>query len=267
MKNLLTLSLLATAGAAAAAQSYDLDGSDWQFNYQGHYSIADANVSALGLTNILGTALSAQLALLSGTISSSGAASLNQSSASAMTTSHLDFDAHGGSLLLPAVKTLVYNAIDANDGSYGGSLSGSTLTLSKPGLGVSLNALGLLDTRVAGIGVVVDLRAMLPTNTLVGTIDQFDVGSTLPYGQRATRVIGMAGQMDTVGLQARVTTYTPTFSGIHAATAGYVDIGLVRTTADSWSLTRSPQAVPEPASMAALGFGAFGLLRRRRKVS
>ena len=37
-------------------------------------------------------------------------------------------------------------------------------------------------------------------------------------------------------------------------------------TVTSASGTIYPQAVPEPASLAALGFGAFALLRRRRKA-
>ena len=34
----------------------------------------------------------------------------------------------------------------------------------------------------------------------------------------------------------------------------------------SWSFNVTPQAVPEPTTMAALGLGAVALVRRRRKV-
>ena len=259
--------LAAAASLIVSAHATDLNGSDWHYNYSGHYSLVGANVAGLSLDTVANLALVGQLGLLNGTITSNCNTSINQTSNANLTTGNLEFDAHGGTLLLPAVKNLVYNLLDANDGNYTGTVSGNTLHLSKtPVLGAKANALGIIDTRVLGLGVVVDLQAAIPTNSLTGTIDGFDAGTSLPFGTRGNHVTGTSGLMDTIQLQARTTVYTAGLGGIHSSTSAYANIGVIQTTADSWSFSRSPQAVPEPGTFAALGLGALGILKRRRKA-
>lgn len=259
---------VALTGLVAVANASDFNGSDWNFKYDGHYSIVGAATSALGLTSLVNASLIGQLGLLNGTVKSTSGETLTQTSTSSLKTSHLDFDATCSPLLLPAVKSFLYNVLDANDGMYTGTISGNSFNLSKsPIVGAQVDGLGILDTRVLGLGVVVDLRAALPTNNLHGTVDGFDTGVNLPFGTRANHVTGTSGLMDTIGLQARVTTYVASLSGPRAIVGDYLNVGVIQTTADSWSLSRnaSPQAVPEPGTMAALGLGALGFLKRRKR--
>lgn len=261
-----TLALLVLGGLAAHASAADLGGADWNFSYQGQYSLVGLDLSGLGLGvgTLASTTLAGQLALLNGGVAGSGTVSLSQGSASSLTTSALSFQPQGSALLLPAVQSLLYGALSANGGAYSGNLAGSTLTLSKaPVVGAQVDGLAAVDTRVLGTGVVIDLRALLPTNTLVGTVDGFSGGS-LAYGPRADHVTGTSSLMDTTALQARATTYV---AGFATLSTGYVGLGAIQTTSSSWSLSRpNVQATPEPASLAALGAGALGLIRRRRRA-
>lgn len=247
----------------ATAYGHDYTGNDWSYNFSGHYSIANANNGNLGtLAALLGAAinLTAQVNLINGTTSAVNyGTNINQSSLSLMSVNDLQTTASAGPGLVPALGNFVFNLLDFSDGVYAGSMSGTSVTLTRGSL-VSANLFALVDTRIAGTGVVLDLRADIPTAQLNGTLTGINNSVTGPFGDRAFFVTGQSGLMQTIDLDARARVFV---AGIATVDTGYLDIGAIDNFADSWSLSRQP--APEPATMAAMGLGLIALARKRRK--
>ena len=259
----LSLTGLGLVLITCAAMADDYTGNDWVYNFNGHYSIANVDGTNNGIIgNVLGSTLNltAQLNLISGTtLASNYGTTINQSSLTAMTVNDLQTTAIADPGLVPALGNFVFNLLDFSDGVYNGTMSGTSVTLTRGSL-LSADLFGLVDTRVIGTGVLLDLKASIPTAQLNGTLTGTNPTDPGPFGSRAYFVAGASGLMQTIALQARARTFV---AGIATVDTGYLNVGAINNTADSWNLSRQP--VPEPASMATLGLGALALLRRRRR--
>lgn len=98
-------------------------------------------------------------------------------------------------------------------------------------------------------------------NTL-GNLDTGDVGVYLNGHAIATAVVGGSFGQDYTFDSGEISQYL--YNGDN-----FVELGAYNSGGPGgfiFSGTITTQAVPEPASVAALGLGAFGLLRRRRKA-
>ena len=187
MRNKFFASVVLTA-TIAAAYGHDYTGNDWSYNFQGHYSIANANNGNLGtLAGLLGAAinLTAQVNLINGTTSATNyGTTISQSSLSAMSVNDLRTTASAGPGLVPALGNFVFNLLDFSDGIYAGSMSGTNVTLTRGSL-LNADLFALVDTRVLGTGVVLDLRASIPTAQLNGTLTGINGGQVGPFGDQA----------------------------------------------------------------------------------
>lgn len=263
-RNFITLVFIGAITSVAAAN--DFAGADWKYNFNGHYSIADVNATNNGvLANLLGATLNltAQLNLINGTTAANNyGTTITQSSLGSITVNDLQTTATAGPGLVPALGNFVFNLLDFSDGIYSGSISGSNVTLTRGSL-ISADLFGLVDTRVLGTGIVLDLKADVPTSTLTGVTTGVDPGPSAPWGGgRANFITGNAGLMDTIALKARIQTYA---LGLLAADTGYLNIAAIENRADSWSLSREAAPVPEPASMASIGLGLVGFFAKRKR--
>lgn len=262
MRNRLMTSLGLIA-VACVVQAEDYIGNDWNYNFQGHYSIANVNTTNTGLVGtVLGAVLnlSAQLNLINGTTSATNyGTTISQSSLSAMQVNDLQTTATAGGGLVSGLGNFVFNLLDFSDGIYAGTMAGTDVTLTRGSL-LSADLFALVDTRIAGTGVVLDLRAAIPTAQLDGTLTGINTLAQGPFGDQAYFINGDAGLMQTISLQARARAFV---LGIATVDTDYLNVGVIDNFADQWSLSRQP--VPEPASMAALGLGLIAVVRRRRR--
>lgn len=262
------LMAVAALGFCSLGVANDFAGNDWTYNFDGHYSIANVDATNNGLVgNVLGLAfnLTAQLNLINGTTSATNyGTTISQTSLSNISVNDLRMTATGGPGLVSALGNFVYNLLDFSNGIYNGTVAGSNVTLTRGTL-LSADLFGLVDTTVLGTGVVLDLHAVIPTSTLTGTTTGVDPGPSGPWGGgRANFITGNSGLMNTIGLQARARAMV---LGITTVDTGFLNIAAIENTADSWSLSR--EAVPEPASLAAIGMGIIGFVtkRKRRKTA
>jgi hypothetical protein len=250
-------------GAVAMAMSEDYSGGDWVYNFDGQYTIANANAQNLNvISTILGSAfdLSAQINLIHGTTSATNyATSISQSSLTAMSVNDLQTSASADPGLVPSLGLFVFDLLDFSDGVYSGSMSGTSVTLTEGSL-ITADLFALADTRVAGTGLVLDLRAAVPTSTLQGTLTGINAGVTGPFGSRAYFIDGQTGVMQTISLEARARSFV---GGVANVDSGYLSVGAIVNSANDWSLSRSP--VPEPSSLAVIGLGLLALRRRFRR--
>lgn len=263
-RNFITLVFIGAITSVATAN--DFAGADWKFNFDGHYNIANVDATNNGIVgNLLGATLNltAQLNLINGTTSATNyGTTISQSSLGSIQVNDLQTTANAGPGLVPALGNFVFNLLDFSDGIYNGSVSGSNVTLTRGSL-LSADLFGLLDTRVLGTGLVLDLQADIPTRTLTGQVTGVDAGPSAPWGGgRAYYIDGTAGLMDTIALKARVRTYA---LGILGLDTGYLNVAAIENRADSWSLSREAAPVPEPASMATIGLGLVGFFAKRRR--
>lgn len=244
--------------------AYDYTGNNWSFNYQGHYNVAQVNTANTGiLSGLLGAAinLNGQLSLLNGNVSASNyGTSLNQSSLNSMLVNDIQTTTTPPPGLVPALGNFVFDLLDFSDGLYAGSMSGTNVSLTRGSL-LNADLFALVDTRVAGTGVVLDLQAAVPTAQLNGTLTGINSGFSGPFGDEAYFVDGQSGLMQTIGLMARVRVYA--LGGV-ITDSGYLNLGVIENHADDWSLTRAATPVPEPATCTMLAMGAMAFLRRRR---
>jgi hypothetical protein len=250
------------AAMASVSIGYDFAGNDWAYNFQGQYTIANTNANNLSVVAaVIGTSLdlTAQLNLINGTTSASGyATSISQSSLSSISVNDLRTSASAGPGLVPTLGTFVFNLLDFSDGVYTGTVVGTDVALTEGSL-ITADLFALVDSRLAGTGVVLDLRAAVPTSMLHGTLTGINSGVTGAFGDRAFFVDGDAGIMQTIQLEARARTFV---AGISTVDTGYLSVGAIVNSATDWNLSRNP--VPEPTSMAAL---SLGLLLFRRKAA
>jgi hypothetical protein len=246
------------------SQAEDYIGNDWQYNFDGHYSIANVDGTNNGIiANVLGATLNltAQLNLINGTTSATNyGTTISQSSLTSMTVNDLRTTAGGSGGLVSALGTFVFNLLDFSDGIYAGTMSGTDVTLTRGSL-LSADLFALVDTRVLGTGIVLDLRASIPTAQLDGNLTGINPLSQGPFGDQAYFIDGEAGLMQTIALEARARVFA---LNIATVDTGYLQVGAINNFADSWSLSRQP--VPEPASIAAVGLGLLALVRRKRKA-
>jgi|GEM_PF-6767107 len=257
-------------GISAFGVADDFAGNDWTYNFSGHYNIANVDATNGGIVGtVLGSTLNltGQLNLINGTTSATNyGTTLTQSSLSNIQVNDLQMTATNGAGLVSALGGFVYNLLNFSNGIYNGTVAGSNVTLTRGSL-VSADLFGLVDTRIAGTGIVLDLQAAIPTSTLTGTVTGIDPGPSAPFGGgRANFITGNSGLMDTIALQARARVFT---LGIATVDTGYLTVGAIQNNADAWTLSRAAAPVPEPASMAAMGIGIIGFLskRKRRKIA
>jgi hypothetical protein len=264
MKNKVVF-ICATMVMAATTHAYDLGGSDWNFNFSGNYTIANLNSGNESLVSgLLGSSLNltSQLNLISGTtVAHNEPVTVTQSSLAHFSTSSLTTTATPGSGLVSGLGAFVANALNLSNGSYAGTVSGTNVTMNHA-IGTTLNLNGLVDTRVLGTGVVLDLEAVVPSSTYNGVITGVDSGSSSPFGGgRVNTITGTAGNLNTITLEADVLTYV---SGFNTTSTGYVDLGVINNKATSWSMSRPPQSTPCPSSAITLVIGLAGLALKRR---
>jgi hypothetical protein len=261
IRRLFLCSLL--TGAATMSMSEDYSGADWVYNFDGQYTIANANAQNLNvISTILGAAfnLSAQLDLIHGTTGATDySTSISQSSLNSMSVNDLQTEAFADPGLVPALGLFVFELLDFSDGVYAGSMAGTSVTLTEGSL-ITADLFALADTRVAGTGLVLDLRAAVPTSTLQGTLTGINSGITGPFGDRAYFIDGQSGVMQTIALEARARAFV---GGVATTDSGYLSVGAIVNSANDWSLSRNP--VPEPSSMAVIGLGLLALRRRLRR--
>jgi hypothetical protein len=254
---------LAFAITASISQGYDFTGNDWSYDFQGQYTIADTNASNVSaISTVLGAVfnLNAQLSLIHGTTSATGyGTSINQSSLSSFTVNDLRTTASADPGLVSALGNFVFNLLDFSDGVYTGTVTGTNVSLTEGTL-VSADLFALVDSRLAGTGVVLDLRAAIPTSQLSGVLTGINNGVSGTFGDRAYFIDGQAGVMQTIQLEARARAYV---LGDTTVDTGYLAVGAIVNSANDWSLSRNP--VPEPASMAAMAFGVLAVGRRIRR--
>lgn len=218
------IALIAMA-LAGAASVHAADYSGNDWVFNYSGKLEVASVTAAGALAGLGVGVN-----LGNVTATNQAVSVTQSSSSAFAANGISIPILGSGLLL--------------NGTYTGSVSGTGVTLTRPaiaGAGVSLLSL-------------VNAQLNIPTTSLVGDTTGINNAVTGAYGSRAYQITGNgpSSSNNNIGLSASI---------LNVQT----NLGLLKLTTDSWSLTRSASApVPEPTSMAALGLGAFGLLRRRR---
>lgn len=245
--------------------AYDYTGNNWAFNYQGHYNVANVNTTNTGILNsLLGAVLNlnAQLSLINGNVSASNyGTSLNQSSLSSMSVNDIQTTTTPPPGLIPGLGNFVFDLLDFSDGNYAGSMSGTGVSLTRGSL-LTADVFGLVDTRnMLGTGLVLDIRAAVPTAQLNGTLTGINGGVSGPFGPEAYFVTGQSGLMQTIGLDVRVRLYT---LGTALTDSGYLNVGAIQNHADAWSLSRSATPVPEPATCAMMAMGALAFLKRRR---
>lgn len=260
-----TLASILTLSTVCFTYAYDYTGNNWAFNYQGHYNVANVNTTNTGiLSGLLGAVfnLNAQLSLLNGNVSASNyGTSLNQSSMTSMSVNDIQTTTTAGPGLLPGLGNFVFDILDFSDGIYGGSMSGTNVSLSRGSL-LTANLFGMIDTRNAlGTGLVLDVRAGVPTAQLNGSLTGINGGVTGAFGPEAYYVNGQSGLMQTIGLDIRVRLYT---LGTALTDSGYLNVGAIENHADSWNLSRNLTPVPEPATCSIIAMGALAFLKRRR---
>ena len=255
---------------SAVGVANDFAGNDWTYNFDGHYNIANVDATNGGLIGtVLGATLNltAQLNLINGTTNATNyGTTISQSSLTNIQVNDLQMTATGGPGLVSGLGNFVYNLLNFSNGIYDGTVAGSNVTLTRGSL-LSADLFGLVDTRIAGTGIVLDLHAVIPTSTLTGTVTGVDPGASAPWGGgRANFITGNSGLMDTIALQARARIFA---LNIATVDTGYLTVGAIENNADSWTLSRAAAPVPEPASMAAMGIGIIGFIskRRRRKIA
>lgn len=255
---------LGLIAVACLSQADDYIGSDWKYNFTGHYNIANVNATNSGIVaGILGSALNltAQLNLINGTTSASNyGTNISQFTMNSMSANDLRTTAAGSGGLISSLGTFVFNLLDFSDGVYSGSMTGNNVSLTRGSL-VSADLFGLLDTRVLGTGVLLDIRAAIPTAQLNGTLTGINPNQSGPFGDQAYYIDGASGLMQTISLSVRARV---SVLNVTTVDTGYLNIAAIENHADDWSLSRQP--VPEPASLAAMGLGVAALLRRRRKA-
>lgn len=260
-----TLASILALSTVCFTYAYDYTGNNWSFNYEGHYSVAQVNSTNTGILNsLLGAVLNlnAQLALLNGNVSASNyGTSLNQSSLSSMTVNDLQTITTPPPGLIPGLGNFVHDLLDFSDGNYSGSMSGTNVSLTRGSL-LSAELFGLVDTRnLLGTGLVLDIRAAVPTAQLNGTLTGINGDVSGAYGQEAFYVTGQSGLMQTIGLDVRVRLFT---LGTAITDSGYLNVGVIENHADAWSLSRAATPVPEPATCTMMAMGALAFLKRRR---
>jgi opacity protein-like surface antigen len=267
MKRLILISVAALA--ASFAQASDVGGNDWNFNFTGNYSIANLNTSNDSLVSgLLGTTLNldSQLNLISGTTSAvNQPVTITQSSLSNFQANPLWTTATAGPGLVSGLGAFVANALNLSNGPYNGVISGSNVTMTNA-TGTTLALNDLVDSRVLGTGVVLNLEAIVPNSSYTGSITGVDSGPSSPFGGgRVNTITGTAGVLDTINLEAEAITYV---GGIATVNTGFVNVGAITNHSTSWALTRAnSNSTPTPASGLALGAGLVGLAFRRKRAS
>ncbi len=249
-----TVLIFALGGLAAlsSAQAIRLDSpGNWSFDYAGHYAFAAATGGG-SVSTLLGTTLGAQLALLQGNVSGTQKVSIAQSGSS-VSTSPLAFTATGPSGILPGLGAFLVDVLDTADGSYTGTLTGTSLALHGPSFA---DLTSTVDARVAGTGLLYSLKASLIDSALMGTVDGVSGGV-------GNHVLGSSGSSSLLAISLSTQAYVGGFTTISVP---MTQIGAIETDTTSWSLARpAVQATPEPGSLAALGLGAFSFMRRKRR--
>lgn len=139
------------------------------------------------------------------------------------------------------------------------NLSGSTVH------GIASGEAALHGGRRGEIAVA---RYIVPTAGMYSVSALFGAGDgTGQYGKVDVSVLHNGASLFDVSNTGVAQSYGGTFSAAMNDTIDFrVGIGSDTFYNDSTPLSASVQAVPEPASMAALGLGALGLLKRRRKA-
>lgn len=117
-------------------------------------------------------------------------------------------------------------------------------------------------------GEIAVARYIVPANGFYSISALFGAGdSTAQYGNVNVSVQHNGASLFSVGNTGVDQSYTGSFSALANDTIDFrVGIGNDTFYNDSTPLRASVQAVPEPTSMAALGLGALGILKRRRKA-
>lgn len=229
---------LAAGSAVFATATFNFGGA-WTFSLKGHVETTIVKKSIVQIQGALGDSFD-----LIGAMRSLNGRTIGETTTLSVAQGNRWFQLNGIALNRPTpaisvaghpIASAVDNMLPDSNDTFVGSQNGTALTLTGPAM-EDFEQDGVVDTRVDGSGLVLDIRASMSVPTLFGRISGLATSSPSTPGF-ATSVAGKSGTVVSIRLAARVSVFK---DGNLIDTIGFAPVGTISLFADAWGMQRAP---------------------------